>query len=61
MKPFYLDKEAEERAKSYIGKTMGEIVSLEQKAFEEKMPKIDEAHAAYASDRSSGMLKTMMP
>lgn len=60
MKFFYIDEEAEERAKSYIGKTISEIVSIEQKTFEEKLPKIDEAYATYVPDRSSGMLKTMM-
>lgn len=53
MNPFYTDKDAHERSKSYVGKNMSEIIELEKKVFEERKPEIDAAHKAYASSRKN--------
>lgn len=56
MEKFYEDKGAVERYnKNYIGKSMGEIMEIEQKLFDEKRPEIDEAHEKWLEGRK-GML-----
>ncbi len=52
MEKFYIDKERNEVASSYVGKTMGEIMELEEKRFEKNKPEIDAKHAEFAASRS---------
>lgn len=52
MEKFYIDKERNEVASSYVGKTMGEIMELEEKRFEKNKPEIDAKHAEFVASRS---------
>lgn len=56
MEKFYEDKDAAERYNSnYKGKSMGEIMEIEKKLFDDKRPEIDEAHKKWLESRK-GML-----
>lgn len=51
MEKFYIDKDAAEVAKSYVGKNMGEITKLEHERFDKNRPEIDAAHELWLKTR----------
>ena len=52
MRPFYIDEDVVKRQEEYVGKTMGEIMELEKRDFDKRLPEIDAAHEKYADSRS---------
>ena len=52
MIPFYIDEDVAKRQEEYVGKTMGEIMELEKRDFDNRLPEIDAAHEKYADSRS---------
>lgn len=52
MEKFYEDKDAVKRYdENYKGKSMSEIMDIEQKIFDEKQPEIDDVHAKWLEGR----------
>ena len=52
MRPFYIDEDAVKCQKEYVGKTIGEIMELEKRDFDNRRLEIDAAHEKYADSRS---------